>query len=94
MPGGAAGIHRATGGQFIRNGSGPDSAGDTIMRKVSDTDPTTLYVFKTMVDPFAGRISFFKVISGSVRTDASVENYNRSENERMAHLAIMQGGNS
>src|ERR1700755_2527776 len=37
------------------NGSGPDAAGDTIMRKVSDTDPTTLYVFKTMVDPFAGR---------------------------------------
>jgi elongation factor G len=73
------------------NGSGPDADGDTILRKVSDADPTTLYVYKTMVDPFAGRISFFKVISGCVRTDASVENYNRSENERMAHLAIMQG---
>ena len=50
------------------NGSAPEAAGDTIMRKVSDTDPTTLYVFKTMVDPFAGRISFFKVISG-MRSD-------------------------
>ena len=37
------------------------------MRKVDDTDPTTLYVYKTMVDPFAGRISFFKVISGCVQ---------------------------
>jgi elongation factor G len=73
------------------NGSGPETDGEAIMRRVSDTDPTTLYVYKTMVDPFAGRISFFKVISGCVRSDASVENYNRGENERLAHLAIMQG---
>ena len=43
--------------------------------KVNDKEPMTLYVYKTMIDPFAGRISFFKVISGCVRTDASVENY-------------------
>jgi elongation factor G len=73
------------------NGSEPDASSDRITRRVSDTDPTTLYVYKTMVDPFAGRISFFKVISGCVRTDASVENYTRGENERLAHLSIMQG---
>ena len=56
------------------------------MRKVDDEQPVALYVYKTMVDPFAGRISFFKVISGSVKNDASVENYTRGETERLSHL--------
>ncbi len=64
---------------------------DTVARRVDDSEPATLYVYKTMVDPFAGRISFFKVISGSVRSETSVENYARGETERIAHLAIMQG---
>jgi len=73
------------------NGAGGHTSAETIMRRVDDTDPTTLYVFKTMIDPFAGRISFFKVISGSIRTDTSVENYARGETERMAHLSVVQG---
>jgi elongation factor G len=44
-----------------------------------------------MTDPFSGRISFFKVISGMVKNDATVENYSRKEQERLAHLSIMQG---
>src|SRR5262249_9010535 len=78
-------------GKQSGNGSAPSAESEMIMRTVRDSDPTTLYVYKTMVDPFAGRISFFKVISGCVRSDASVENYNRGENERLAHLAIMEG---
>jgi elongation factor G len=44
-----------------------------------------------MTDPFAGRISFFKVVSGVIKTDATVENYTRRGQERLAHLSIMQG---
>jgi elongation factor G len=73
------------------NGAAAGPSVETVMRHVSDNEPTTLYVYKTLVDPFAGRISFFKVISGCVKNDASVENYGRGETERMAHLAIMQG---
>ena len=40
------------------------------MRKVDDAEPPALYVYKTMVDPFAGRISFFKVISGMMKNDS------------------------
>ena len=50
-----------------------------------------LYVFKTMSDPFAGRISFFKVFSGFVKSDATVTNYTHRNAERLAHLAVMQG---
>ncbi len=75
------------GDQAASNGSGPTP----VTRKVSDAEPATLYVYKTMVDPFAGRISFFKVVSGCVRNDAALENYARGETERLSHLSIVQG---
>ena len=42
----------------------PDSEAEMVLRKVDDREPLSLYVFKTMSDSFAGRISFFKVFSG------------------------------
>ena len=60
-------------------------------RKVADSEPLGMVVFKTMTDPFSGRISFFKVISGVVKNDATVENYTRRTQERLVHLSIMQG---
>jgi elongation factor G len=64
---------------------------EMVMRRVDDSEPLALYVYKTMTDPFSGRISFFKVVSGMVKTDAVVQNFTRQECERLAHLCIMQG---
>jgi elongation factor G len=64
---------------------------EMVMRRMEDKEPLALYVYKTMVDPFAGRISFFKVVSGTLKTDATVQSFTRGEAERMAHLSIMQG---
>ncbi len=69
--------------------SEPDA--DAPTRKVDDAEPVTAIVFKTMADPFAGRITFFKVIGGVVKNDATLENYTRRSSERLAHLSIMQG---
>ncbi len=44
--------------------------GEPAKRKVSDSEPLSLFVFKTVSDPFAGRISFFKVFSGVLKNDA------------------------
>jgi elongation factor G len=60
-------------------------------RKIDDSEPSAMVVFKTMTDPFAGRISFFKVVSGVVKNDVTVENYTRRSQERLSHLSIMQG---
>jgi elongation factor G len=60
-------------------------------RKIADNDQTALYVFKTTADPFAGRITFFKVMSGVVKNDANLFNVNRSGAERLAHLSSPQG---
>jgi elongation factor G len=61
------------------------------LRTVADTEPAAMVVFKTMTDPFSGRISFFKVISGVIKNDVTVENYTRRGQERLAHLSVMQG---
>jgi elongation factor G len=78
----------------VANGSGDISTEkqeEIVMRRVDDKEPLALYVYKTMTDPFAGRISFFKVISGLVKNETSVRNFTRQEPERLAHLSIMQG---
>ena len=84
---------RAIAQAVTANGAGGGDAGqeEVVMRRVDDKEPLALYVYKTMTDPFAGRISFFKVVSGTVKTDATVQNFARKEQERLAHLSIMQG---
>jgi elongation factor G len=68
------------------NGQGTDL-------KVSDAAPTSVYVFKTANDPFAGRITYFKVFSGVVKNDATLQNFTRSTSEKLSHLSIPQGKN-
>lgn len=68
--------------------------GEIVLRPVNDDEPLSLYVYKTMTDPFAGRISFFKVFSGSLKSDVTVANYSRGSAEKLAHLSIMQGNNA
>ena len=60
-------------------------------RKVDDREAAALVVFKTMTDPFSGRITFFKVISGVIKSDATLENYTRRSQERFSHLSVIQG---
>ncbi len=69
----------------------PDRKGETLERKISDAEPVAIFVFKTLADPFAGRISYFKVMSGVVKNDATLHNFNRSTAERLQHLQVMQG---
>ena len=72
-------------------GEATSSNGEPPARKESDTEPVSLYVFKTVSDPFAGRISYFKVFSGILKNDASLQNFSRGSQEKLAHISIMQG---
>ncbi|MGE0405696.1 MAG: elongation factor G, partial [Candidatus Korobacteraceae bacterium] len=67
--------------------------GDRPGRKVADAEPVSLFVFKTLNDPFAGRISLFKLYSGVLKTDSVVQNFSRQSPEKLAHLSILQGKN-
>jgi elongation factor G len=74
------------------NGGGGEGADAGLtVRRVDDKEPAGMVVFKTMTDPFSGRITFFKVISGVIKNDATVENYTRRSQERLSHLSVMQG---
>ncbi|MHB8527734.1 MAG: elongation factor G, partial [Candidatus Acidiferrales bacterium] len=69
----------------------PARKGEIIERKIDDKEPLSLFVFKTIADTFAGRISYFKVLSGVLHNDANVANFNRNTAERFQHLEIRQG---
>ncbi len=53
--------------------------------------PVTALVFKTVNDPFSGRISFLRVISGTLESDSTVWNSRGEEGEKIGHLLHMQG---
>jgi elongation factor G len=69
----------------------PAGKGDRVERKYDDSQPLSLFVFKTLADPFAGRINYFKVKSGVLKNDATLLNYNRNVPERFQHIQVVQG---
>ena len=71
--------------------SGQTPKGDEDTREASDASPLVLWVWKTVADPFAGRVTLFRVISGVVKSDSSVQNLTRETTERLGHLLVVQG---
>jgi elongation factor G len=69
----------------------PQRKGESVERKIDDKEPLSVFVFKTIADSFAGRISFLKVMSGVLKNDANVANFNRNGVERFQHLEVRQG---
>lgn len=64
---------------------------DLIERKVSDDEPTSLFVFKTVADPYVGKLSVFRVMSGVVKADTVLRNISNGENEKIGHLYRLCG---
>jgi elongation factor G len=56
-----------------------------------DGDGTAAFVFKTIADPFAGRINVFRVLAGTVRADSNVVNARSHSKERVGQLLDLQG---
>ena len=71
----------------------PEQDGERITRKYSSDEPFSAYVFRTIADPFAGRINVMKVVSGKVTSDATVYNSSRDTQERLGALHVIQGKN-
>jgi elongation factor G len=74
---------------------GPLQATDHLDRPIElQADPaagTAALVFKTLNDPFAGKITILRVVSGTLRSDTTVTNASRDEQERLGTLMAMQG---
>jgi elongation factor G len=71
--------------------AGKDAKGNDATRAAEDKAPLVLWVWKTVADPFAGRITMFRVISGAVKSDTTVHNVTRDAPERFGHVLALQG---
>ncbi|MBW3591871.1 MAG: elongation factor G [Actinobacteria bacterium] len=60
-------------------------------RTISPDAPVSAFVFKTVSDPYVGRVSLFKVLSGVMRPDTAVHNVSTGADERIAHVFVPRG---
>lgn len=65
--------------------------GHETVRHIKDCEPVSSFIFKTSADPFAGRVTYFKVMSGCVKNDANLVNGRTSSPERLAHIGVPVG---
>lgn len=70
---------------------GQDQANEPITRKVDREQPFSAIVFKTLVDPFIGKISLFKVNSGVLKKDTEVFNPNKNKKEKIGQIFFLRG---
>ena len=60
-------------------------------KEIEPEGETALFVFKTVSDPFVGKMSFFKVMNGTLRKDMLLRNTTTDTNEKMSHIYIVKG---
>ncbi|MBU4035493.1 MAG: elongation factor G [Proteobacteria bacterium] len=70
---------------------GTDSKGNEVERKPDPAAPFSAFVFKTVADPYAGRLTIMKVVSGSLGESGNFYNINKSSKERYNQLLAIAG---
>lgn len=60
----------------------------------SESGETAISIFKTIADPFVGKLSYFKVLSGTLQGDSKLINYRTGEEEKLGKLLCLKGGKS
>ncbi len=75
-------------GEYV--GMIPDTEEET-MRTIKEEEPLSALVFKTIVDPFVGKISLFKVYSGKMTKDVEVLNANKDQKEKIGSIFLLRG---
>lgn len=74
--------------QRTEHGMKGDTAVDVT---VSESGPAAALVFKTAADPFVGKLTYFKVMSGTMKADGHVWNVSREKDERIGSLFVVRG---
>ncbi|HEX6988907.1 MAG TPA: elongation factor G, partial [Bacillota bacterium] len=71
--------------------TGVDPRGDEVARRPAADERFSGLVFKTLADPYVGKMTLFKVCSGTVRPDTTVANAGRGQTERLGPLFTLRG---
>lgn len=64
---------------------------EKVTLKPSESEPLSAIVFKTIADPFVGKLSLFRVYSGVMKADSTVYNTNTGSNEKIGKLYVLRG---
>lgn len=70
---------------------GVDTNGDPVEISVNENGAAAAIVFKTVADPFVGKLSYFKVISGKISTDTPLINMRTGNQERITKVLTVRG---
>ncbi len=73
--------------------TGETPNGDVVTRKSSDAQPFAALAFKVMTDPYVGRLTFFRVYSGTLQSGSYILNSNKEKKERIGRLLQMHANN-
>ena len=73
-----------------QTGSDP-SSGEPVERRPSEEEPFSAMVFKTINDPYAGKLSLMRIYSGTLAPDTVIYNPNKQEKERISHILQLEG---
>jgi elongation factor G len=68
-----------------------DAANAEVSRPADEKGSYAAFVWKTVADQFAGRITIFRVYQGVLKSDSTVQNVTQGSQERLGHLVAMQG---
>jgi len=68
-----------------------DASQSIVERAADEHAPAATFVWKTVADQFAGRITLFRVYQGTLKADSTVQNLTQATPERLGHLMVMQG---
>jgi elongation factor G len=70
---------------------GTTTGGQEIERKVSESEPASCFIFKTAMDQFTGKLSYFKVMSGKIAVDADLLNAREGKKEKITKVYTCNG---
>ncbi|HEU4686332.1 MAG TPA: elongation factor G [Nitrospira sp.] len=71
-------------------GTHPQTGGEVVRRGNSE-EPFSGLIFKTIIDPFVGRLSYIRILSGVLQTDSMIYNASRKIKEKSGHLYVLVG---
>lgn len=70
---------------------GANAKGEAVVRNCNPDSSTSVFIFKTIADPFVGKLSLFKVMSGKVTGNTNLYNANAGKNEKITGLFTLLG---
>ncbi len=76
-----------------KQGTLPNNPDQVIKRNCASTEKMSAIIFKTRIDPFAGKISYCKIISGTLTLGKEIYNSNKNIKEKPTHLWLAIGKN-